>query len=226
MRMRSFLLAVAAILAVALPASAQTVFVPTYTETPVYLHCNGPTKLSQANYLASTAARTIGWDGTKPTTSYTAGAGCGTVDSFLVGAAPMNPVYDLALSGTYTGNLRDMTVRLWGIDTSGSRATDAWTVRGYVAIDGRQRVPFTEVIKGTMIPSSTGIARAVEFSVTHLGLSTEADSTREHSVEITVASIFLDSSGLITWVYDAAEIDSGIVFNPAGLAAARVRAHL
>jgi hypothetical protein len=223
-RVRPLFVAVAATLAVALPASAQTTFVPTYTETPVYLQCNGTTKVSQVNFVAE-GAEVVTWDSTKPTASFTTGAGCGTVDPYIVGAAPGNPVYDLALSGTFTGNLRDLTVRLWGIDTSGSRAFNEFDARVYVSIDGRERVPFTTAIAGPMVASSTGISRLVEFSVTNLNLSSEADSTKEHTIEITVGSIFLDSSGLITWVYDASEIDSGIVFNPARTAATKIRAN-
>jgi hypothetical protein len=192
---------------------AGEVFVPEYVETAEYLHCNGATKVG--NVHATAEDNRVAFDTKKPTASYTTGAGCGTIDTFLAGSADHNPIYDFPVRGTFTGNIDNITIRYWGIDFCGSRALEEWTVDLHLVIDGipiLSREPATEAHAPT-INSSTGISRLYEVTVTKVGFNTLADHTAEHEIELTVYPKFVNGSGCVIWVYDAAEIDSGLVFN-------------
>jgi len=220
MRSRIRVIATAAFLVMAVggPAAATHTppgepFVPEYIETEEFLHCNGATKVGNAH--ATVDGTRVAFDTTKPTASYTTGAGCGTVDTFLAGTSNHNPIYDFPVRGSFTGNIDNITVRYWGIDFCGSRALEEWTVDLHLVIDGVDiltRTPATNAYAPT-INSSTGISRLYEVTVTKVGLNTLADHTAEHEIELTVYPKFVDGSGCVIWVYDAAEIDSGLVIN-------------
>ncbi len=215
-RLMALSMALGLVAAVAAPALAHhtpegEVFVPVYTETPVYLHCNGATKVSNLHALVDGA--NVSWDETKPTTSYTAGGGCGTADTFLEGTANQNPAYDFPMTGYYTGNIKNITIRLWGIDASGSRAFNEWDVDLHLMIDGVDILARPTVTTVPMIESSTGLSRLYEVTITDIGLSSKWDHEVEHEVQLTVYPKYIDGSGVVAWVYDAAEIDSGLVFN-------------
>ena len=213
-------IATAAVLVMALGGTASAThtlegetFVPEYVETAEYLHCNGATKVGNAH--ATVDGNRVTFDTTKPTASYTTGAGCGTVDTFAAGATNNNPIYDFPVRGTFTGNIDNITIRYWGIDFCGSRAADQWTVDLHLVIDGVDiltRTPATNAYAPT-VNSSTGITRLYEVTVTKVGLNTAADHATEHEIELTVYPKFVDGSGCVVWVYDAAEIDSGLVIN-------------
>lgn len=197
-------------------------FVPEYIETAEYLHCNGATKVS--NVHAAVDGNRVAFDTTKPTASYTAGAGCGTIDTFLAGESNHNGLYDFPVHGTFTGNIDNITVRYWGIDFCGSRALEQWTVDLHLQIDGTDiltRAPATNAYAPT-INSSTGISRLYEVTVTKVALNSEADHTAEHEIELTVYPKFVNGSGCVVWVYDAAEIDSGLVINDTTPSAVKV----
>jgi hypothetical protein len=215
----------AALLMVAGPASADhtapdTPFVPEYVETPVYLHCNGNTKVSNIHALQGSL---VTWDGTKPAASYTSGAGCGTAETFAEGTADRNVLYDFNVRGTYKGNIDNITLRFWAIDLSGSRALDEFTVDLHVTIDGKDILKRPTEAHAPTIASSTGIARLYEVTITNVRLNTLTDHTTEHDVEITAYTKFIDGSGVLAWVYDASEIDSGLVFNDKTPSAVKVR---
>lgn len=208
--------AAAAVLLVAGPASAGHTpptepFVPEYVERQVYLHCNGATKVS--NVHATVDGVRVSWDDKKPTASFQSGAGCGTLDTFAAGTANHNPLYDFPIAGTFTGNIDNLTIRFWAIDASGSRLDNEFTVDLHLVIDGADVLKRPTLAYAPAVPSSTGIARLYEVTVTDIGLDSEADHEAEHSIELTAYSKFVDGSGITAWVYDASEIDSGLVFN-------------
>ena len=225
--LHKFIAAFFAVLLVAGPASASHTatgepFQPVYTESSVYLHCSGAAKANNAH--AAAESKIVSWDATKPTASYTSGAGCGTADTFLGGTSNQNPLYDFPMRGTFTGNLNNMTIRLWAIEASGSRALNEFTVDLHLEIDG---VPvLTRNADGTGTPahatpvaSSTGLTRLYEVTVSDIGFSSEEDHEMAHDVALTVYPKYVDGSGVVAWVYDASEIDSGLIFNDATPAA-------
>jgi hypothetical protein len=191
-------------------------FVPEYVETATYLHCNGATKVG--NVHATADGNRVAFDTTKPTASYTTGAGCGTLDTFLLGTADHNPIYDFPVRGTFTGNINNITVRFWAIDFTASRALEEFTVDLHLVIDGNPIL--VRNADGTATPahaptiaSSTGISRLYEVTVTKIGLDTLEAHETEHEIELTAYTKYVDGSGGLVWVYDAAEIDSGFVIN-------------
>lgn len=229
-RIKAFASAAVLVMGLAGPAGAAHTpegeeFVPEYTETATYLHCNGSTKVG--NVHATLDSNRVAFDTTKPTASYTTGAGCGTVDTFFIGTTNNNPIYDFPIRGTYTGNIDNITVRFWAIDFTGSRASNQFSVDLHLVIDGvdilaRNADGTATQAYTTVTPSETGIARLYEVTITKVGLSSLEDHTMEHEIELTAYTKFVDSSGGLVWVYDAAEIDSGLVFNDTTPAAKKV----
>jgi hypothetical protein len=217
-RIRVIATAALLVMAVAGPAGASHTppgepFVPEYIETANYLHCNGATKVSNAHALAE--SNFVQFNTTAPTASYTTGAGCGTVETFIGSTVPNNPAYDFPVEGTFTGNIKNLTVRFWAIDLAGSRALEEFTVDLSLTIDGETILAHGTDAHAPTIASSTGISRLYEVTVTNVGLSGEDDHEEEHSIQLTAATKFIDGSGVLIWVYDATEIDSGLVINDA-----------
>ena len=214
-------LASAALAAIALPAAAAPP-APGYTPitplTPVYFHCNGTTtKVSNVN--AQSGGGIVGWNGTKPTASYTTGAGCGTLDTGFTGTSDNNTLYDAPFAGTYTGNLDTMTVRLWTADIGTSRSDDTFTLLFHLVIDDKTIITRSTPVTGSVIPSATGATRLVEFSIRKIGMMSEAENG-EHTVQLSLES-YVDANNN-AWLFDAAEVDSGLVFNPTTMAATKV----
>lgn len=214
-----------AVLLVAGPASAGIdpvtgEWIPEYVETPTYMHCNGDTKVGNFHALADSSVVTF--DENAPTTSYTAGGGCGSADTQLEGTADHNPVYDFTTSGYYTGNIDSLTIRLWAIEGSGRRSPE-FAVNLHLKIDGedvlRRNTPATAVA----VASSTGITRLYEVTVTDIDLSTLADHGYEHDVTLTVYPQGATTGSGVAWVYDATEIDSGLIFNDTTPAAKKLK---
>jgi hypothetical protein len=216
-RTTTLITAMAAAAALAVPAGAQTEFVPELIETPTYLLCEGTTKVAQANYAVDGIEVTT-WGTDAPTQSVQAGAGCGSADTSLTGTTTNNPIYDFPMSGTFTGNLDAITVELHSIDTTG-RLGDI-NVDLQLSIDGK--VVLTDaLVTAPVTTSSTGATESITFTITDLDLLEEAD-LKTHRVELTVQTHFLDDAN--GWVWGTTEVPSGLTFNPETPEAVRVRA--
>lgn len=200
-----------AVLVLAAPAAA-TGYVPTFNPERVYFSCGGEAKAGALEH------RTFAWGTTPPTTSYTANGGCGQLDlSPHVGDEPV-------FVGTHTGNLDRLTVHAWVIDAGLSRTgafEDVWLTVS-LSIDGTE-VATADDVRVVPQPSSTGVSRLLELSVTHLGLTGE-DEAGEHEIELRLGSMPYEDGDTIAWVLDATELASGVTFTPATLAPVRVRA--
>jgi hypothetical protein len=200
-------LAVPLTLALALPAGADAdaVFNPERS----YIHCNAA-KVTANEHV------TYSWNTTAPTVSFTTGAGCGSLDSDKLAGD------GVTWTGKHTGNLDNLTVHAHVIDVGPVRAGTFPEIYLDVSvqIDGQDIVSFVEAHL-VPIPSSTGISRLLEFSVTKIGLLTEADNV-EHEVTINMESSSYLDGDQIGWVLDASEVQSGVSFSPATLAAVRI----
>lgn len=227
-----------AALAIAAPAAADHGGIhPTVRAERTYFHCAGPTKVENVNLVASGPTP---WSTTAPAGSYTAGNGCGAADPAVQGAG-LATLYDAVFSGTYTGNIRDMTLELHNLVLSRARQAATFQVRVRMLIDGEPALPETagRVVTVTPILSSTGATELFQISIPKLGCSRDifdadgklvdvktdglvtenGDGISEHSIQIAIDSPAPQASA---WVWDATEIASGITFNPtAPLAAAK-----
>ncbi len=237
-----------ALLALATPALAGHGGIhPTFRGENVFFHCTGPTKVQNVNHQLGSGAP--GWNTTAPTQSYTQGAGCGTLDNFLyVEESPS--IYDASFGGTFTGNLRNLTVRLHNLVLGRARTAETTPLAIRLLIDGQHYIasagaqPYGSMVEVKPVPSSTGATELLEFSITGLGSATEIKDaqgnvtdvktpglasedgagTAQHEVLLIVTPFYTPYNNAFVW--DATEIASGITFNPPTLAAARLAATL
>lgn len=204
-------LALPMVLAIAHPAGAQE-FVPVFNTERTYIHCAG-------DRVTANEQVTYSWNTTAPGTSVTTGAGCGSYDSARIDGD------GVTWKGTHTGNLDQLTVHAWVIDFPFTRAgvfTELY-VDVSVQIDGNDVVGEMEA-RIPPIESSNGISRLLEFSVTRIGLVSEAD-LKQHEVVVNMeASNYLADGDEVAWVLDASEVQSGVTFSPTALAAHRIPA--
>jgi hypothetical protein len=219
---------------------------PTFRSENVFFHCTAPTKVQNVNFAAGGV--TPEWNTTAPTQSYTQGAGCGTVDTFLF-LGDSESIYDASFKGTFSGNLRDLTVRLHNLLLGRVRTAATTSLAVRLLVDGEPYIPsptptlpYGSVVEVTPVPSSTGATELLEFSITGLGSATEVldsqgnvvdvkttgmakedgDGSTEHEVVLTITPAFTPYTNAFVW--DATEIASGITFNPTALAPARLAA--
>jgi hypothetical protein len=244
--LRSSLTALAAVAALATPALAAHGGVhPSFRSESVYFHCTGPTKVQNVNHQLGSGAPS--WNTTAPTQSYTQGAGCGTLDNFLY-LEDSESIYDASFRGTFTGNLRNLTIRLHNLLLGRVRTADSTPLAIRLLIDGEHYIssapgqPYGSLVEVSPVPSSTGATELLEFSIAGLGSATEVkdsqgnvidvkttglatedgDGAAEHEIVLIVTPFYTPYNNAFVW--DAAEIASGITFNPPTLAAAKLAA--
>jgi hypothetical protein len=199
------------VVALAAPATAQTTYVPVYNTEATYVHC-GADKATVNEHV------TYNWNTTAPTTSFTANGGCGSLD------AHSQDGDGVTYTGKHTGNLDRLTVHAWVIDCCLTHAgvfSEVYT-NVSVLIDGNEVVSSQEA-HIVPIPSETNISRLLEFSVTGIGLKTEADN-KEHEVTVNLETSSILDGDAVAWVLDATEVKSGVTFSPTTLAAHRIAA--
>ncbi|MDQ3991613.1 MAG: hypothetical protein M3245_04805 [Actinomycetota bacterium] len=150
---------------------------PTFRGETVYFHCTGPTKVYQVNWLAALAdpSSHVRWDTNPPRGSVANGEGCGGLDW----GGTTNPLYDVAFQGTFTGNLRDVTVRLHQLVTHRARATGSETLRLGATIDGIPLFPegaqpnHGRTVTVTPTSANSGATELYEFTITNIGYADE-----------------------------------------------------
>lgn len=235
--------AAAGVVALAAPALATHGGIhPTFRTETVYFHCTGPTKVSNLNNVNAQGQgmdTPTAWDTNAPTQSVQQGAGCGAID---IGALRNAGLVDGYFKGKFTGNLRDLTLRVHNLLLGRVRNTADMTVKiSELDIDGTLFVD-NQTVNVTPVVSSTGLSEYVELSITDIGSATEVRDAQGNVIDVTTTglatedgdgtvvheiTIYLDSdpntqqSG---WVWDTTEVPSGIVFNPPSLAAAKIAA--
>lgn len=197
-------LAALAVAAAVLPASAASAG-PVVT----YAHCGSAAK---AGVSAATGIPTFVMDGTKPTTSFTANGGCGTLDTDKSNAD------GIVLTGTRTGLLDQLTVDAHVIDVGGVRAGlfEEVYVNATLTVDG-EAFGLGE-LRLTPVPSATGLSRLLQFSVTGLGLTDPETDAGTHAVTVTLDSANYANGDEAAWVLDATEVPTGVVYGPTTLA--------
>lgn len=203
-------LALPMVVALAAPAAGQT-YVPVFNTEATYVHCG-------ADKATVNEHATYSWNTTAPTTSFTAGGGCGTLDSNLLDGD------GVTFTGKHTGNLDRLTVRAWVIDCCLTHAGVFAEIYANVSvsIDGNDVVG-TQEAQIVPIPSETNVSRLLEFSVTGINLKSEADY-KEHEVVVNLETSSIADGDKVAWVLDASEVKSGVTFSPTTLAAHRIAA--
>lgn len=200
-------LSLATIAAVALPSAATDLA----AEQRTYAHCGS------AGKAVLQGVTTYAMDATAPATSFTANGGCGTLDS------DKREDDGVVLTGTYTGHLDQLTVDAHVIDAGPVRAGAYAEVYTDVAVKVDGRTVAAEELKLVPVPSSTGISRLLQFSVTGIGLTLESDAG-EHTIEVTLNSATYLDGDQVAWVLDATEVPTGVVYSPTELADVVVKA--
>ena len=227
---RLFVAALLVVTAVAAPASAThgptgAEFVPNLRTERVYFYCEGDTKVHN-----TVTNDSVPWDTTAPTQSVTQGAGCGTHDNPLQGNNQVS-VQDSHFGGLYEGNLDTLSVELHNIYVGQARSAGPLTFNVRLAVDGVPILGATgKDVAVTPVRSSSGASEMVKFTITGIGLLTEADDF-EHDVLMTISGgkvaaqspAFPIRDTLSAWVYDTTEVPSGLTFNPATTEAVTVQ---
>jgi hypothetical protein len=244
-------------LVLAAPASATHGGIhPKFRSQGVYFHCNGETKLYQANWLAEATAESsyVPWSTSPPPGSVSDGNGCGGLDW----GGNTNEVYDPVYQGSFTGNLRSMTIRLYNFLANATRSAPTDPLRLYAEIDGVALFPpgaqpsNGRTVTVTPQPGNSGATDFYEFTITNIGFANEirdasgnvidvqtggaaqedGNGTIEHTIKLFIGrhgtGLGQDPAGhnVGFWVWDTTEVPAGITFNPTAPAAATVQADL
>jgi hypothetical protein len=197
------LVAVVALVGAAVPASAVE-YVPVLNPQSVYIHCG-------ADKLAVNKTSAFTWN-TTPSTGSFPQSGCGSVDGFETSGD------GVSWSGTHTGNLDELTVNAFVVDTGPVRAgafAEIYTNIGLTVDD----VPLVAVNDVHLVPvgDATSPVRKLTFSIDGIGLLGETQAG-EHKIQLDLASSPYVDGDTVTWVLGAADTDSGIQFSPSTLA--------
>lgn len=249
---RPSLVASILVLLVAAPATATHGGIhPTFREERVYFHCTGPTKLYNANYLVPNQSITR-WNTFPPSGSLQGGAGCAGLDYGLYS----NAAYDVAFGGTFTGNVRDMTVEISQLLLGRARTATTEALRIFAWIDDKPLFPEgTQPDDGrtvvvTPVPSADGTTEKFVFSIRNIGFATETKDSQGNVTGVKTGGAALENgegnmehdfllligthgdqdtdvkTKLGSWAWDTIETPSGITFNPPTLAPANMPAIL
>jgi hypothetical protein len=182
------------------PVQAQTAFDPDLSSKPVYIRCG-------ANKISAQSAP-LSWSSAAPTESYQDGGGCEQITSHV-------------LSGEFTGNINQLTVRAWVLDSGVSRATDNMIVEITASVDGRVLIPRDTLVLAEAVAGNAPGARLFTFTIENVGLLDETDNVR-HQISLTMqgsngrpADEPVRLPAHHVWTFDAEEFPSGIVFNGA-----------
>lgn len=206
--MRKVLGAVVAALMMVVAASGAASAAPhpdaTFRTERAYFHCNGDVKVQ--NVTAQQGQRTL-WNTTPPSASVTEGAGCGQFDVVTVGTVNADPIFE----GTFTGNVNSLTVHLHEMSHSDLQPYGT-EVLVTLVVDGQTRLDHAGAQRLTMVPENEGVTNGTAFTITGLGLDSEAgNGTATHTFAMKISSPLRGAS---LWVWDTTEVPAGITFNP------------
>lgn len=174
------LLALTLVLLVVSPAAATHGGIhPTFRSQTVYFHCTGETPVYQANWVAAAGASSsyASWDTSPPPGSVTDGNGCGGWDA----GGASNEFGDPVFEGTFTGNVRAFTVRLYDFILPNARQGSTQRLKVYAEIDGIPLFPRggTEgiyegrTVNVAPVRGNSGLTDLYEFTITNVGFADE-----------------------------------------------------
>lgn len=169
---------------------------PRFRSQTVYFHCNGETPLYQTNWLAALGDESVfvPWSTEPPPGSVTDGNGCGGLDW----GGTTNPVYDPVYRGTFNGNLRDMTIRLYNFVANATRTTATDQLRLYAEIDGIPLFPpgtgpsNGRTVTVTPVSGNSGLTDSYEFSITNIGFAEEVLDASGNVIDVNTGGAALE----------------------------------
>jgi hypothetical protein len=147
--------------------------------------------------------------------------------------ANQETVYDAQFHGTFTGNLASLTIEAYDLVLSQVDANNVSRIRLWLTIDGTEVLNWdASYVDLSRELTNDGATSRFVFTVPDLGCSRDVldadgnvvdvvtdgfvtedgDGIGEHDILLTLDSYYTDRGSL--WVYDTAEVPSGITFNP------------
>lgn len=223
------LVGTAAVVVSLAPAGAQTVIAPRFKTERTYVHCGQTPKVQTIDSLQG---RIPTWNTTAPTTSFQAGAGCGTFDppvsTFGTPASALDDTSDMVWQGTFTGNIDSIVVHahaIWmgpgKIKEQAQNAASAGLAFTLI-VDG-EAVALPAAVSPKIYKSSTGISSEFVFTVDGLGYIDPVTDANQDGIAddegTTTRTIKLklnpqgSDNPFMVWVWDATEVKSGLDFN-------------
>lgn len=235
------LLALLLVSVVGLPARATHGGVhPTFFAERVYFQCEGDNKLQNLTLPAP-------WSTMAPRLTIQKGeVGCVASDP-AVPSSPSDPVEtDAVFEGTFTGNLRNLTVMSFISGHSGQTAQSGTVpLEVSLTIDGQQLLSHS-AMSLTTDPRATAVFRLVEFTVVAVGCAREVRDANgnvvdvvtgglatedgfgsaQHSVHLELAyagAVNTNRVDHLMWMWGSQEMASEIEFNDNTLASSTVQ---
>jgi hypothetical protein len=163
----------------------------------VYFHCNGQTKIYQANWAAAIGAGgspSVPWSTAPPPGSVTDQNGCGGLDW----GGTSNDFYDPVFSGTFNGNLRDMTIRIYNFVANATRSEATDSLRLLAEIDGVPLFPpgaqpnNGRTVTVTPVSGNMGATDFYEFSITNIGFADEVKDASGNVIDVKTGGAALE----------------------------------
>jgi hypothetical protein len=194
-------------------------FDPILTTRQVYFHC--PTS-SRVGNVAAAQEEAGSWNDTRPTGAF-GPEGCASVDPPARNATTQMSPLDAVWAGTVSGNVDSMTVRAYLRDADANGTLSEMTILPRVSVDGEVRLAPVggSTVTVPLVSVSPGISK-VEFTVTNLDFNSAKDHEKTHDVIFSLDAYNISQAAV--WLWDAAEVPSGIEFNPAAPKPAAVAA--
>jgi len=179
----------------------------TFRSERVYFHCIGDTKLQN---VPSAQGEVAPWDTAPPPGSVTDQAGCGHLEYGIGGDQ-----FDSIFQGTFTGNVRNLTVQLHEMAHSDQQPFGTEVIVK-LSVDGTARLTQTTAQLLPVESENSGVTNRAVFSISGLGYDTEeGNGAQVRTFRLTIAS---PTRGASLWVWDTTEVPAGITFNPPTLA--------
>ena len=204
----------AALLVMALGGSASAThggIHPTFRNETNYFTCLEANRVQ--NIPRNQSEALPGWSTTAPTQALEDGGGCVQYENILTSTATTTGPDDLAIGGTFTGNLKTLTIELYLANVSSFGALDQYMTDANLYIDGElihtaAEFTFDTVAAGDALDKFT-------FSYTKLDklfATEDADGTQEREIVFSMSSY---NEQQCFWAWGATDAPGKINVNPA-----------
>ena len=185
-------------------------FEPILTTRQVYFDCPASSRIGN---VAAAQDEPGSWRDARPTGAL-GSEGCASVDPPARNASTQMSPLDAVWAGTVHGNVDSMTVRAYLREVDANGTLTDMVILPRVTIDGEVRL--APVAASTVVvplePVAPGITK-IEFTITNLDFRSAKDHEKTHSVIFSLDAYNVSQAAV--WLWDAAEVPSGIEFNPA-----------